>query len=77
MKKTTSELQSIAFSGGSLIVDATDYAPSSLQSIVYTAKSHGAKVTIKHANKLTTSACKSIAFSGGGQGNVIFDFTEG
>jgi len=62
MKKTTSELQSIAFSGGSLIVDATDYATSSLQSIVYTAKSHGAKVTIKHANKLTTSACKSIAY---------------
>lgn len=76
MKKTPSELQSIAFSGGSLIVDAYDYAPSSLQSIAYTAKSHGAQITIRHASRLSTSVCKSIAFSSGGQGNVIFDFTE-
>lgn len=76
MKKTALELQSIAFSGGSLIVDAADYTLSSLQSIVYTATSHGAQVTIRHANKLSTSVCKSIAFSGGGQGNVVFDFTE-
>ncbi len=76
MKKTASEIQSIVFSGGSVIVDAKDYPPSSLLSIAFTAKSHGGHVTIKHASILSISQCKSIAFSGGGQGNVIFDFTD-
>lgn len=76
MKKTASEIQSIVFSGGSVIVDAKDYSASSLQSIAFTAKSHGGHVTIKHASNLTTSQCKSIAFSGGGHGIVTFDFTD-
>lgn len=76
MKKTVSEIQSIVFSGGSVIVDANDYSASILQSIAFTAKSHGGHVTIKHASNLSTSQCKSIAFSGGGHGIVTFDFTE-
>ncbi len=76
MKKTTSELQSIVFSGGSVIVNAQNYTASELQSIVFTAKSHGAQVTIRHASSLTTSQCKSISFSGGGHGIVTFDFTD-
>ena len=76
MKKTASELQSIVFSGGSVIVDAKDYPASSLQTIAFTAKSHGGHVTIKHASLLTTSQCKIIAYSGGGHGIVTFDFTE-
>ena len=73
---TAVELQSIVFSGGSVIIDASQYSVTSLQAIAFVAKSHGAKMTIKHASKLTVSQCKSIAFSGGGQGNVTFDFTE-
>ena len=73
---TTSELQSLVFAGGSIIIDAGDYSVSALQSIVYSAKSHGAKITIKHASKLTATQCRTIAFSGGGQGNVTFDFTD-
>ena len=76
MKKTAMELQSIVFSGGSVIVDANDYPASSLQSIAFTAKSHGAQLTIKHASILSTSQCNSIAFSGGGHGVVVFDFTD-
>lgn len=76
MKKTVLELQSIVFSGGSVIVDATEYSASTLQSIAFTAKTHGAQVTIRKASCLTTSQCKSIAFSGGGHGVVTFDFTE-
>lgn len=76
MKKTVSELQSIVFSGGSVIVEAKNYTASELQSIAFTAKSHGAQVTIRHASILTTSQCKSIAFSGGGHGNVTFDFID-
>ena len=76
MKKTAMELQSIVFSGGSVIVDANDYPASSLQSIAFTAKSHGAQLTIKHASILSTSQCYSIAFSGGGHGVVVFDFTD-
>ena len=73
---TTSELQALVFAGGSIIIDAGDYSVSALQSIVYSAKSHGAKITIKHASKLTATQCRTIAFSGGGQGNVTFDFTD-
>lgn len=76
MKKTPSELQSIVFSGGSIIINANDYTPSTLQTIVFSAKSHGAKVMIKHANALTGAQCRSLAFFGGGQGNVTFDFTD-
>ena len=73
---TTSELQALVFVGGSIIIDANQYTPSALQSIVFSAKSHGAKVIIKHASSLTATQCRSIAFSGGGQGNVTFDFTD-
>lgn len=73
---TTSELQALVFAGGSIIIDARNYTSSSIQSIVYSAKTHGAKVTIKHASQLTATQCRSIAFSGGGQGNVTFDFTD-
>lgn len=76
MKKTASEIQSIVFSGGSVIVDARDYTASSLQSIAFIAKSHGGHVTITHSSALSTSQCKSIAFSGGGHGIVTFDFTD-
>jgi hypothetical protein len=76
MKKTTSELQSILLSGGSVIVDANDYTASSLQAIAHTANSYGAHITIKHASVFSTSQCKSIAFSGGGHGVVTFDFTD-
>ncbi len=76
MTKTSMELQSLVFSGGSIIIDAKDYQVSSLQSIAFTAKSHGAQVIIKHASILSISQCKSIAFSGGGHGVVVFDFTD-
>ena len=73
---TTSELQALVFAGGSIIIDAAKVNASAIQSIVFSAKSHGAKVTIKNASKLTATQCRSIAFSGGGQGNVTFDFTD-
>lgn len=76
MHMTTSELQALVFAGGSIIIDAGNYTPAAIQSIVFSAKSHGAKVTIRHASKLTATQCRSIAFSGGGQGNVTFDFTD-
>jgi len=73
---TTSELQSIVFSGGSIIIDARKYTIASLQTIAFVAKTHEAKVTIKHASGLSVQQCKDIAFSGGGQGIITFDFTE-
>lgn len=73
---TFSEIQSIVFTGGSVILDANDFTALSLQNIAFVAKSHGARITIKHASRLTSSQCKSIAFSGGGQGVVTFDFSE-
>lgn len=73
---TFSEIQSIVFTGGSVILDANDFTALSLQNIAFVAKSHGAKIIIKHASQLTASQCKSIAFSGGGQGVVTFDFCE-
>lgn len=76
MKKSTLELQSIVFSGGSIIVDAKVYPASTLQSVVSTAKSHGAQVTIRHASVYTLAQCKSLTISGGGHGVVVFDFTE-
>ena len=76
MYMTTSELQALVFAGGSIIIDAEKVTVTAIQSIVFSAKSHGAKVTIKHASKLTATQCRSIAFSSGGQGNVTFDFTD-
>lgn len=73
---TTSQLQSLVFTGGSIIVDANNLTASSLQSIALTAKAHNSIVVIKNASKLSSSQCNSIAFSGGQKGNIIFDFTE-
>ena len=73
---TTSQLQSLVFTGGSIIVDANDLTASSLQSIAFTAKTHNSIIVIKNASKLTSSQCNSIAFSGGQKGNIVFDFTE-
>lgn len=73
---TTLQLQSLVYTGGSIIVDANNLTASSLQSIAYTAKTHNSLVIIKHANKLTALQCNAIAFSGGQKGNIIFDFTE-
>ena len=73
---TVSEIQSIVFTGGSVILSAKNFTAADLQHFAFIAKSHGAKITIKHATILTTSQCKSIAFSGGGQGVVTFDFSE-
>lgn len=73
---TASQLQSLVFTGGSIIVDANNLTASSLQSLAFTAKTHNSLVIIKHANKLTAPQCNSIAFAGGQKGNIIFDFTE-
>lgn len=76
MVKSVSDIKSIVFTGGSVVISACDYTISDLKSIVFVAKSHNAKIIIKNADKLTTNDCKSIAFSNGGCGNVFFDFTK-
>ncbi len=76
IKKTVSDLRWIVFMGGSLVINAKDYKVSEIKSIVFTAKHHNAKVFIKNAICLTTEDCKSIAFTGGKDGNVTFDFSD-
>lgn len=73
---TATQLQSLVYTGGSIVVDANNLTASSLQSIAFTAKTHNSLVIIKHAQKLTSLQCNAIAFAGGQKGNVIFDFTE-
>lgn len=75
MKKSATEIQAILFSGGSVIVDATDYPALSLRGLAVVAKSHGANITIRNAQKLSTLECKNIALASGGQGIITFDFT--
>jgi len=70
---TTSNLQLIASSGGSVIVSATNYTTSNLQLIANSGKAKGANLLIKDANKLTTSNCQLIASAN--PGHVYFDFT--
>ena len=70
---TTSSLQSIAHSGGSVIVNAGDFTVSSLQSIAHAGQATGAELIIKEASRLTSSSCQSIASAN--PGHVTFDFT--
>ena len=70
---TSSSLQLIAGSGGSVIVSATDYTSSSLQLIANAGKAKGANLIIRDANKLTSSSCQLIASAN--PGHVFFDFT--
>lgn len=71
--KTTSSLQTIAYAGGSVIVSATKYTSSSLQSIANACKSSGSSLIVKNADELTISSCQSIASAN--PGLVYFDFT--
>ncbi|MCM1078514.1 MAG: hypothetical protein NC344_00005 [Bacteroidales bacterium] len=73
---TASDIKSIVFTGGSIIIDAKNYTVSDLRSIAFTAKSKNVKVIIRNASVLTASDCKLIAFSNGGLGNVFLDFTK-
>ena len=70
---TISSLQSIAHSGGSVIVDAGNFTTSSLKSIAYAGQATGAELIIKGASGLTSSSCQSIASAN--PGHVTFDFT--
>ena len=67
-------LKTILMNGGSIVVNANDYSSLELKSLAMEAKANNAKLHIKHADTLSSLACKSIAMSGG-KGNVIFDFT--
>ena len=70
---TVLNLQSIASSGGSVIVSAASYSALNLQSIAMTCKAKGVDLVIKEANKLTVLNCQTIASAN--PGHVTFDFT--
>ncbi len=72
---TTLDIKGICMSGGNVVVSANKYSVLDLKGIALTAKTSGVRVTIKHANMLTTLSCKAIALAGGTR-TVTFDFTE-
>lgn len=74
MKKYSNELKSLLFVGGNIIVRSEDYTVSELKDLAFTAKSKGARMIIKNANRLTINDCKSIAFIY--PNCITFDFSE-
>lgn len=74
MKKYSFELKSLLFIGGNIIVKSDDYTISELKDLAFTAKSRGARIMIKNANRLTINDCKSIAFIN--PDCITFDFSE-
>lgn len=73
MKKSITELKSILFIGGNIIVKSDDYTVSELKNLAFTAKSKKASILIKNASILTVYECKSIAFIN--PNYVTFDFS--
>lgn len=72
---TSTQLQTLLLAGGSLVVDANIMTALALQTLAFAAKTNKSIIVIKNANKLTSTQCNAIAFAGGGQGNIVFDFS--
>ena len=72
---TSTDLKSILFQGGDIVINADQFPVFEIRSMAFTAKGHGGHIYIKSASKLTVLDCKAIAFSGG-RGTVTFDFSE-
>ena len=69
------DYKSILYAGGNIVVNCDVFSVVELKDLAFTAKVHGAHLTILKASLLNVFDCKSIAFSGGA-GNVTFDFTK-
>lgn len=69
---TTLNLQAIASSGGSVIVDANKFTVLNLQAIANAGKAKGATLIVVNANVLSVLNCQEIASAN--PGHVIFNF---
>lgn len=71
---TAAQLINIAKAGGSLVVDASNFAGSQLVNIAKAGNDKGTKLIVKNANRLMSSTCINVASAS--PGNVTFDFSE-
>lgn len=74
MKQTALQLKEIAFVGGNVIINAEDYTIQQIKEIIFVGKNKGSSVIIRHADKLTSIQCKTLAFIN--PAHVTFDFSE-
>lgn len=75
MKKSSLELRNIVAAGGGVVVNAEDYSSLELRNISSATKTGGGKLIIRHALRLSSLECRSIAAAGDG-GHVVFNFTD-
>lgn len=76
MAFTATQLQQIAMSGGSLVVDGSKYTATQLQQIAMSGAGTGSKLHVSNATRLTATQLAQIAMSGGANGRVTFDVMD-